>query len=132
MPDSAQQQLLHLVIGGELTDLEHTTFKDLDAEPLGGDGVEFAVAMPRDQHLGAMALLGLDERRQEMLAVPERQDRRLHRLDQFVDIGRIVTELVGQPDQPQILGREETHSMLNPAAAQQIANELFQRAGFVS
>ena len=30
MPDSAQPQLLHLVIGGELTDLEHNTFKDLD------------------------------------------------------------------------------------------------------
>jgi uncharacterized protein DUF4170 len=30
MPDSAPQQLLHLVIGGELTDLEHITFKDLD------------------------------------------------------------------------------------------------------
>ena len=30
MPDSAQPQLLHLVIGGELTDLEHVTFKDLD------------------------------------------------------------------------------------------------------
>jgi hypothetical protein len=30
MPDSAQQQLLHLVIGGELTDLHGTTFKDLD------------------------------------------------------------------------------------------------------
>jgi hypothetical protein len=29
MPDSAQQQLLHLVLGGELTDLENTTFKDL-------------------------------------------------------------------------------------------------------
>jgi len=28
MSDSAQPQLLHLVIGGELTDLEHTTFKD--------------------------------------------------------------------------------------------------------
>ncbi|MGP8120203.1 MAG: DUF4170 domain-containing protein [Xanthobacteraceae bacterium] len=28
MPDT-QQQLLHLVIGGELTDLEHVTFKDL-------------------------------------------------------------------------------------------------------
>ena len=27
MPDSAQPQLLHLVIGGELTDLEHNTFK---------------------------------------------------------------------------------------------------------
>ena len=31
MPDRApQQQLLHLVFGGELTDLEHNTFKDLD------------------------------------------------------------------------------------------------------
>jgi hypothetical protein len=30
MPDSPPQQLLHLVIGGELTDLAHTTFKDLD------------------------------------------------------------------------------------------------------
>ena len=30
MPDSAQPQLLHLVIGGELIDLEHNTFKDLD------------------------------------------------------------------------------------------------------
>jgi len=27
MPDSAPQQLLHLVIGGELTDLQSTTFK---------------------------------------------------------------------------------------------------------
>jgi uncharacterized protein DUF4170 len=30
MPDSAQQQLLHLVLGGELTDLASTTFKDLN------------------------------------------------------------------------------------------------------
>ncbi len=31
MSDSApQQQLLHLVIGGELTDLQHNTFKNLD------------------------------------------------------------------------------------------------------
>jgi len=31
MPDSAPQpQLLHLVIGGELTDLENNIFKDLD------------------------------------------------------------------------------------------------------
>lgn len=29
MPETSQQQLLHLVIGGELTDLEHATFKDL-------------------------------------------------------------------------------------------------------
>jgi hypothetical protein len=30
MPDSAQPQLLHLVLGGELADLDHVTFKDLD------------------------------------------------------------------------------------------------------
>jgi hypothetical protein len=30
MSDSPPQQLLHLVIGGELTDLAHATFKDLD------------------------------------------------------------------------------------------------------
>lgn len=30
MLDSAPQQLLHLVIGGELLDLEHNTFKNLD------------------------------------------------------------------------------------------------------
>ena len=30
MSDSAPQQLLHLVIGGELLDLEHNTFKNLD------------------------------------------------------------------------------------------------------
>jgi len=29
MPDSDPQQLLHLVLGGELKDLEHNTFKDL-------------------------------------------------------------------------------------------------------
>ncbi|HLI98996.1 MAG TPA: DUF4170 domain-containing protein [Bradyrhizobium sp.] len=29
MPDSASQQLLHLVLGGELNDLAHNTFKDL-------------------------------------------------------------------------------------------------------
>lgn len=30
MSESAQPQLLHLVIGGELSDLDHVTFKDLD------------------------------------------------------------------------------------------------------
>ena len=30
MPDSAPQQLLHLVIGGELVDLTQNTFKNLD------------------------------------------------------------------------------------------------------
>ena len=36
MSDSAPQQLLHLVIGGELLDLEHNTFKNLnDVEVVG-------------------------------------------------------------------------------------------------
>src|SRR6266403_5258386 len=93
-----------------------------DAKPFGGDRVEFAVAMPRDQHLAAMVFLGLYERRHEMLAVPKREDRRLLRLDDFIDVWRIEAEFVGQPDQPQELGREKPHSALDPAAAQHIAN----------
>ena len=30
MPEHASQQLLHLVFGGELTDLDKVTFRDLD------------------------------------------------------------------------------------------------------
>src|SRR5205823_5354149 len=103
-----------------------------DAEPLSGDGVELAVAMPGDQRLGAMAFIGLDEWRQKMLAVPERKDRRLRRLHQFIHVCRVEAELVGAPDQAQILGREKTNSALDAAAAKQIANQLFQRAVFES
>src|SRR6185312_13861355 len=103
-----------------------------DAEPFGGDGVEFAVAMPRDQHLGAMAILGLDERRHEMLAVPECEDRRHLRLDLLIDVGWHVAESISQPDQPQIFGREHAERALNPAAAQQIAKEAFQLQDFLT
>ena len=44
MPDNAQQQLLHLVLGGELTDLEHTTFKDLDQVVIVGVFPNYATA----------------------------------------------------------------------------------------
>lgn len=45
MPDSApQQQLLHLVIGGELTDLEHNIFKDLDRVEIVGVFPNYATA----------------------------------------------------------------------------------------
>src|ERR1700684_698318 len=44
MPDSAPQQLLHLVIGGELIDLEHTTFKDLDQVEIVGVYPNYATA----------------------------------------------------------------------------------------
>jgi hypothetical protein len=43
MPDSAQQ-LLHLVIGGELTDLKSTTFKDLDKVEVVGVYPSYATA----------------------------------------------------------------------------------------
>jgi len=43
MPDNAQQ-LLHLVIGGELTDLGSTTFKDLDQVEIVGVFPNYATA----------------------------------------------------------------------------------------
>jgi hypothetical protein len=44
MPDNAQPQLLHLVIGGELTDLGGTTFKDLDQVEIVGVFPNYATA----------------------------------------------------------------------------------------
>lgn len=44
MSESPQQQLLHLVIGGELTDLEHATFKDLDQVEIVGLYPNYAAA----------------------------------------------------------------------------------------
>jgi uncharacterized protein DUF4170 len=44
MPDSAPPQLLHLVLGGELVDLEHVTFKDLDQVDIVGVYPNYATA----------------------------------------------------------------------------------------
>ena len=44
MSDDAQQQLLHLVIGGELTDLKGTTFKNLDDVEIVGVYPNYATA----------------------------------------------------------------------------------------
>ena len=45
MPDSApQQQLLHLVIGGELVDLDHNMFKNLDDVEIVGLYPNYAAA----------------------------------------------------------------------------------------
>src|SRR3569833_2693285 len=93
-----------------------------DAEPLGGDCVELAVAVPRDQNLGMIAGLRLDERGQEELAMPERDDRRHLRLDDVINIRRLVVDAVGPPHQTQILSRLEPDSTLKPAAAQCIPN----------
>ena len=67
-----------------------------------------------------------------MLAVPEHQDRRHLRLDLLIDVGGLVGEAVGPPDQPQILGRKHAEHALHQAAAQQIANQSLQWDGFVS
>jgi hypothetical protein len=45
MPDNSPQQLLHLVIGGELTDLKHTTFKNLDDVEVVGVFPNYATAL---------------------------------------------------------------------------------------
>ena len=44
MSDTAKPQLLHLVIGGELLDLEHVTFKDLDKVEMVGLFPNYATA----------------------------------------------------------------------------------------
>jgi hypothetical protein len=44
MSDSAPQQLLHLVLGGELTDLGHTTFRDLSQVEIVGLYPNYATA----------------------------------------------------------------------------------------
>lgn len=44
MSDSAPPQLLHLVIGGELLDLEHNTFKNLDDVEIVGLYPNYAAA----------------------------------------------------------------------------------------
>jgi hypothetical protein len=44
MPDSAPQQLLHLVIGGELIDLTQNVFKDLDKIEIVGVFPNYATA----------------------------------------------------------------------------------------
>jgi hypothetical protein len=45
MADNTQQQLLHLVIGGELIDLEHITFKNLDEVEVVGIYPNYASAL---------------------------------------------------------------------------------------
>ena len=44
MPEQARQQLLHLVFGGELTDLDKLTFRDLDKLDIVGIFPNYATA----------------------------------------------------------------------------------------
>ena len=60
MPDGAPQQLLHLVIGGELTDLEHNTFKDLDKVDIVGVYPNYATALTQGPAGADLAGLSTD------------------------------------------------------------------------
>ena len=60
----------------------------LDAEPLQRDGIDLAVAVARDQHLGAVLRLS-HERHHEMLAVPHREDDRQVGLEPLIDVRRL-------------------------------------------
>ena len=82
-----------------------------DAKPHRRARVDLAVAVARDQHLGAMpAFRTLDERRHEMLAVPHGDDRRhLHRV---VDVRRLKRDAAGVPDQLQIARRQGSDGFL--------------------
>ena len=44
MPETLQPQLLHLVLGGELIDLQQVTFKDLDKVDIVGVFPNYATA----------------------------------------------------------------------------------------
>ncbi len=52
-----------------------------DIEPLGGDRIDLAVAVARDQDLGGI-FLSLQERHHKMLPVPERDDHRREQVAQ--------------------------------------------------
>jgi hypothetical protein len=74
----------------------------LDIQPLGSTCIDLAVAVTRDQHLGAMAWVArfFNEGRHEMLAVPHREDDRHFHL--FVNVRRFHRDPACAPDQPKI------------------------------
>jgi len=84
-----------------------------DAEPLGRDGVDLAVAMARDDHFHAVP--PAEKRRHQVLAMPEHRDPRRIGIEALVAVGRLDHEAVGLPHQPQIFSRQHTDGDLKPA-----------------
>jgi hypothetical protein len=83
-----------------------------DAQPLGGDRVHLTVAVAGDQHLHPV--LALEERCQEMLAVPQGDDRRLLRLGALIEIRGLDDKAARLPHQPQVLGGQGSDCSLHP------------------
>jgi len=88
-----------------------------NAEPIRCQRIELPVAVTRDQDLAAM-IGPFDERRHEMLSVPEREDNRHLRLDNVVNVDRIIAELVGQPNQTKKTRSQKPGELLKPVGTQ--------------
>ena len=89
---------------------------DAGAEALRRQRVDLAVAMARDQHLGA--ILGApDERGQEVLAVPHGDDHRRVAGEPLVDAIRLDRKPGRLPYQTKVLGRHNSSRLLERARA---------------
>ena len=106
----------HAAFAEETAAMMTGTANGCDTEPFGSDGIDLAVAMARDQHLGAI-LSPPDERHQEMLSMPHRDDDRGVALKLFVDAVWLDREQCGLPYQPEIFGRHDSSGLLEPARA---------------
>jgi len=84
-----------------------------DAETLGSDRIDRAVAMARNQALSS-PLLVLEERRHEMLTVPHCENDWHFRADAVIDIRWIDTERTRLTHQPQVFGCGNTNALLHP------------------
>ena len=117
------QRVQHLVEGGgaalalEFAVMRAGAADGLDAEPVGGARIDLAVAVARDQRLDAvLGVVALDERRQEMLAVPHGDDHRHFR--DVVDVGRLEGDAaVRVPDQTEIPGPDRADGFLEGGRA---------------
>jgi len=71
-----------------------------DSQPFGNLRIELAVAVTRNQDFRPVLSRALDERGQEMLAVPKSQNDRTVAGSPFVDVRRLRHERGRLPDQP--------------------------------
>src|SRR5206468_3896308 len=80
----------HAALANECSTAAAGAADRIDTEPLGGDGIDFPVAMARDQYLSPM--LSFYEWGQEVLAMPHGHDQRSIVGNAFVDVGRLGSE----------------------------------------
>src|SRR5262249_48633603 len=82
-----------------------------DVQPFGGTGIDLSVAVTGYQDFGPMArIIALHEWRNEMLAMPHRDDR--GHLDRIVDVCGLDSGPARSPDKSQIRGRHYAEGFL--------------------